>query len=95
MAFRKSVIKYEVVYDDEFTNLDCLSLEDIHYETTEGFASGMFLDSDEKILDEKEAFEALEKLGSDPEFLNLYKCHNCGKIFKGNELFDYNCKECS
>lgn len=82
MAMRKSVFKYEVVYDDEEVNFDCASLEDLAHETTEGCASGRFLDTEDTVLDYEEAYAALEAQGSDPEFLNLRKCGNCGIVFR-------------
>jgi hypothetical protein len=82
MAIRKSIIRYEVVYDDAELNLDCLSLSDIDYLTMEGEASGRFLDSDEKILSNEEAYEALEAQGSDPEFMGLHRCSSCQKVFQ-------------
>lgn len=98
MALRKCVINYEVIYNDEECNLDCLSLSDIDYLTTDGPASGRFLDSDETILTNEEAYKALEEQGSDPEFMALHKCSKCQKIVVGFENFDEEdelCKDCS
>lgn len=95
MAIRKSVIKYEVIYDDEECSLDCVSLEEIAQMTSDGPASGRFLDSDEEILTNEEAYKALEEQGSDPEFLNLHKCTSCDKVIHDIDgLEDGLCSEC-
>ena len=97
MAIRKSIIHYEVIYDDEDCSLDCVDLAEIHHLTMEGPASGRFLDSDETILTNEEAFEALQEQGSDPDFLGLYRCGSCDGVFRDNEGFDNHenlCSEC-
>jgi len=98
MAIRKSVIRYEVIYDDEIDSLDCVSLNEIHHMTMEGNASGRFLDSeDEVVLSNEEAYEALGKQGSDPEFMQLFKCGSCGGVFRESDGFDVDenlCNEC-
>ena len=95
MAIRKSIIHYEVIYDDEDDSLDCVSLQDIHHMTSDGGASGRFLDSDETILTNEEAFTALQEQGSDPEFLGLYRCGACDGVFREEEGFDIHANLCS
>jgi len=80
MAIHKAVFKFEMIYDDEDFggSADCLSLTDIDYHTTDGHASGRFLDTEDTELTPKEAYKALEEQGSDPTFLNLFKCEREG-----------------
>lgn len=84
MALRKKIYRYEVVYNDCDIDMDMddISLEDLHYEITEGHCSGQWLKPEEdRELTHEEAYEALQMQGVDPMFLCLSKCVKCGRTF--------------
>lgn len=66
--FYKTIIQYEILSEEP---IECVSLSDIDYETTEGRWSGRFLETKQKTLNGLETAKALEEQGSDPEFFNL------------------------
>lgn len=70
MALIKKVIEVELLYDDEIsTDPADLSLQEIAYEMTEGSMSGVTHIKSEKKLTKRQMGIALQKQGSDPNFL--------------------------
>lgn len=68
--FYRTIIRYEILSEEP---LGSLSLEDIHYECTEGHCSGVFLpaERDNQEVDGAEMAIMLIEQGSDPEFFQL------------------------
>jgi len=66
--FYRTVYTFEMLTEEP---PESMSLESIAYETTEGHASGMFLETDTREVTGRDMAELLQSQGSDPEFFQL------------------------
>lgn len=68
MKYHRHTITIEVLSND-LSDFDFDTLEDIHYQITEGHCSGKVTVTNVEELTREEMAKALEKQGSDPTFL--------------------------
>ncbi len=66
--FYRTVLQFEMLTEEPPRSVD---LEDVHYEITEGHASGRLLQATEKVVDGPTMARLLVEQGSDPEFFCL------------------------
>jgi len=67
--FYRTVFQYEVLSEEPLP--DCMTLEQISYETMEGHCSGMFLETTKQEVTARSMVTLLLAQGSDPEFFGL------------------------
>jgi hypothetical protein len=69
--FYKTVIQVTILSEEPFSSDELENLETVNYEITEGGCSGVVKEISHEELTGKQAAEALQAQGSDPELFQL------------------------